>query len=253
MLWLRSLAFEIGRGFLILFFSVTAQLLWFAPYSLRYRYLSYWSRANLAWLRWTCGLSYRLHGTEYIQADNPALVLAHHESAWETFSMQVIFPRQSYVLKKELLSIPFFGWTLAMLKPIAIDRSAGRSALKHLLQQGRQRLLEQKDWVILFPEGTRVKPGTVGKINKGGALLAKATSVPIHFVSHNAGQFWPKNSLLRKPGVIDFYISPLVQTEDLTVDEINRLARQWFQHQNLDLAAPSLAQPQHAEDSKPYE
>ena len=201
-LGLRSIAFEVGRTVLVLIFSILAQVLWLAPYSVRYAFLQYWTRSTLAWLRLTCGLEYRVHGLEYVDPTQPAIVLAHHESAWETLALQRILPRQSYVLKKELLSIPFFGWTLAMLHPIAIDRSAGSKALKQLLKQGQAHLQRYKNWVIVFPEGTRVPTGTVGKINKGGVMLAKSAATPVYLVTHNAGEFWPKNSLLRKPGEI---------------------------------------------------
>lgn len=232
----RSLAFELGRTVLILVFAILAQLFWLTSYKNRYGFLQYWTHATLAWLRITCGLSYRVHGAEHINPEKPAVILAHHESAWETIAIQQMFPRQCYVMKKELLWIPFFGWTLAMLHPIAIDRSAGRQALKQLLEKGKRRLLQQGDWVVIFPEGTRVPTGTMGKINKGGAMLAKAANVPVYLVSHNAGKFWPKNSFLRKPGVIDVYISPALDVQDLTVDEINQTLADWIsQYQTSSL------------------
>jgi len=239
-LWIRSLSFEIGRAVLTVFFGLVAQVLWLAPYKTRYAFLQYWTRSTLTWLRWTCGLSYRVHGLEHVDPTRPSLIMMHHESAWETMAAQLIFPRQSYVLKKELLKIPFFGWTLAMLKPIAIDRSAGRQAIKQLLVQGQMRLIEQQDWVVIFPEGTRVPTGTVGKINKGGAMLAKKTQVPVYLVTHNAGRFWPKNSLLRSSGVIDVYIRPALDTQNLTLDEINQLTLEWYQsHQSADAVLES--------------
>jgi 1-acyl-sn-glycerol-3-phosphate acyltransferase len=236
-LFVRSLMFEVGRGVLTLVFATLAQVLWLASYQTRYAFLQYWTRSTLAWLRWTCGLSYRVHGLEHVDPTRPSLIMMHHESAWETLAAQLIFPRQSYVLKKELLKIPFFGWTLAMLKPIAIDRSAGRQAIKQLLLQGQQRLIEQRDWVVIFPEGTRVPTGTIGKINKGGAMLAKKTNVPVYLVTHNAGRFWPKNSFLRSPGVIDVYVRPALDPQNLTLDEINELTYAWFQTHSV--AKPS--------------
>lgn len=227
--FLRSLAFEIGRWFFMAIVALIAQFLWPFSYKTRFAVLRYWGIANLWWLKVTCGLSYRVHGAEHINRQQPSLILSHHESAWETIALQSIFPRQSFVLKQELLKIPFFGWTLSMLKPIAIDRSAGHQALKQILDQGYERIHSDQDWVTIFPEGTRVKPGTVGKIGRGGAMLAKHVNVPVYLVDHNAGTFWPKNSLIRKPGVIDVWISPALDVSDMTVDEINLAIKNWFE------------------------
>lgn len=242
-LWLRSIAFEVGRTLLVLVFSILAQVLWLAPYRWRYAFLQYWTRSTLAWLRISCGLHYRVHGLEYVDPTQPAIVLAHHESAWETLALQKILPRQSYVLKKELLSIPFFGWTLAMLHPIAIDRSAGSKALKQLLKQGQAHLQQYRNWIVIFPEGTRVPTGTLGKINKGGAMLAKASATPVHLVTHNAGRFWPKNSLLREAGVIDVYISPRLDVTDLTLEQLNQLTAEWFVNPQQALINLQVEQP----------
>lgn len=228
-LLMRSLAFEIGRAILILVFGILAQFLWVAPVRVRYAFLQNWTALTLWWLKVTCGLTYRVHGKENIDISKPSIIMAHHESAWETIAIQRVFPRQNYVLKKEILQIPIFGWTMAMLKPIAIDRKAGRQALKQLIDQGREQLLKRQDWVVIFPEGTRVPTGTTGKINKGAAMLAKETNVPVYLVAHNAGQFWPKNSLIRTAGVIDMYISPPLDTTNMSVEDINQAARSWYQ------------------------
>lgn len=228
LLLLRSLSFEIGRAFLILVFGLLAQFLWLAPLRTRYAFLQNWTALTLWWLKLTCGLSYRVHGKAHIDIQQPSIIMAHHESAWETIAIQRVFPRQNYVLKKEILQIPVFGWTMAMLKPIAIDRKAGRQALKQLIEQGRSQLLGRRDWVVIFPEGTRVPTGTTGKINKGAAMLAKETGVPVYLVAHNAGEFWPKNSLIRKPGVIDMFISPPLDTTNMSVEEINQAALTWY-------------------------
>lgn len=235
-LFLRSLAFEIGRALLTFVFGILAQLLWITPVRVRYAFLQNWTALTLWWLKVTCGLTYRVQGKEHIDVTQPSIIMAHHESAWETIAIQRVFPRQNYVLKKEILQIPIFGWTMAMLKPIAIDRKAGRQALKQLIEQGRTQLLKRRDWIVIFPEGTRVPTGTTGKINKGAAMLAKETGVPVYLVAHNAGQFWPKNSFIRKAGVIDMYISPPLDTEKMSVEEINQAARNWYQsHQTPDL------------------
>ena len=229
LLYFRSISFELGRVVLTLVFSILGQVFWLAPYKVRYAFLSQWTRLTLAWLRITCGLRYEVEGAEHIDRSKPSVVMAHHESAWETMAMQLIFPRQTYVLKKELMRIPFFGWTLAMLGPIAIDRAAGRQAMRQLLEQGSQRMIERGDWIVIYPEGTRVPTGTVGKINKGAASLALKLQAPIYLVTHNAGAFWPKNSLLRKPGVIKVKVSPALSPEQMDVEQINQAVLDWYQ------------------------
>lgn len=229
LVFIRSLIFEVGRWLIMLVVSLIAQLLWPFSYKTRFAVLRYWGIVNLWWLKVTCGLTWRVHGLEQVDLAQPSVILSHHESAWETIALQSIFPRQSFVLKKELLKIPFFGWALGMLKPIAIDRSAGTKALKQILDQGYQRIHEDKDWVTIFPEGTRVKPGTVGKINRGGAMLAKHVKAPVYLVDHNAGQFWAKNSFLRKSGVIDVWISAPLDVESMSIDQINQAIKDWFE------------------------
>lgn len=223
----RSLIFEIGRWTIMLFFSIIGPFLWPFSYKKRYEVLKHWGWINLWWLKVTCGITHKVHGLEKVDLTKPSIVLAHHESAWETIAIQSFLPRMSFVLKKELLKIPFFGWLLGMLKPIAIDRKAGSTALKQILEQGYDRIYKDLDWVTIFPEGTRVKPNTLGKVNRGGAILAKEVKAPVYLITHNAGSFWAKNAFIRKPGVVDVWISEPLKTEDLTVDEINQEFKNW--------------------------
>lgn len=224
----RSLLFEIGRVSLTLFFALFGQLLWLAPYRVRYAVLGYWAHWTLAWLRLTCGVKVSVTGLEHLDPTQPSIVMAHHESAWETLALHGLLPRHTYVLKRELMWIPFFGWTLAMLKPIAINRSAGAKALKQLLQQAKQHMNERGDWVVIFPEGTRVPTGTVGKLGSGAARLAQQMQVPVYFLTHNAGEVWPKKSFLKYPGQIKVAISQMVHPEAMTIEAINQQASEWF-------------------------
>ncbi|SFR52398.1 1-acyl-sn-glycerol-3-phosphate acyltransferase [Thiomicrospira sp. ALE5] len=226
--FIRSLVFETGRVSLTLLFAVFGQLLWLTPYRMRYYLLGYWARLTLAWLRITCGVKVSVMGLEHLDRRQPSIVMAHHESAWETLALHGLLPRHTYVLKRELMWIPFFGWTLAMLKPIAINRSAGAKALKQLLQQAKQHMQERGDWVVIFPEGTRVPTGTVGKLGSGGARLAQQMQVPVYFLTHNAGAIWPKKSFLKYPGEIKVAISPAVNAADLSIDQLNSHAKEWF-------------------------
>ncbi|MDP2247099.1 MAG: lysophospholipid acyltransferase family protein, partial [Nitrosomonadales bacterium] len=178
------------------------------------------ARSMLWWLRVTCGVRYQIVGRENIP-QTPSIILSKHQSAWETLAFQQIFPPQVWVLKRELLWVPFFGWGLAMTSPIAINRSAGREALKQMVAQGKDRM-KKGFWVVIFPEGTRMAPGTKGKYHIGGAWLATHTSATVVPVAHNAGEFWPKNSFIKKPGTITVSIGKPIQSAGLKPDELNQ-------------------------------
>lgn len=193
----------------------------------RYRVTSTWTRMILFLLEHVCGLRYRILGAENIP-DTPSIVLSKHQSAWETLAFQKIFPPQVWVLKKELLRIPFFGWGLAMTSPIAIDRSAGRSALDQVVEQGRDRL-EQGFWVVIFPEGTRIPTGQKGKYRIGGAWLATHTCVPVVPVAHNAGEFWARNAFIKKPGTITVSIGKPIDPSGMEPNALNAQVENWIE------------------------
>lgn len=226
-IYIGSALFALGQVLSLLFFSTVGLLLFPFGFKVRYAFISQWAKFLIWWLRQTCGVKFEVHGLENVRKDSAGLILARHESAWETFAFQVIFPRQAYVLKKELLKIPFFGWGMAMLNPIAIDRGNGRQALKQLLNEGVKRL-QSGDWVVIFPEGTRMKAGILGEIKGGGAMLANKAQAPVYLVAHNAGQYWPKNSFVKQPGTIQVHISPPLDVSSMKVAEINQHIENWF-------------------------
>lgn len=193
----------------------------------RYRVTSTWTRIILFLLGNVCGLRYRILGAENIP-DTPSIVLSKHQLAWETLAFQKIFPPQVWVLKKELLRIPFFGWGLAMTSPIAIDRSAGRSALDQVVEQGRDRL-KNGFWVVIFPEGTRIPPGKKGKYRIGGAWLATHTEVPVVPVAHNAGEFWARNAFIKKPGTITVSIGKPIDPTGMESNALNERVENWIE------------------------
>jgi 1-acyl-sn-glycerol-3-phosphate acyltransferase len=193
----------------------------------RYRITSGWAHIMLYLIRVICGVRYRVLGMENIPKI-PSIVLSKHQSAWETLAFQQIFPPQVWVLKKELLSIPFFGWGLAMTSPIAINRSSGRAALKQIVQQGKDRL-NQGLWIVIFPEGTRIVPGKKGKYGIGGAWLATHTGVPVVPVAHNAGEFWGKNSFIKRPGTITVSIGTPIDPAGMEVSELNARVEAWIE------------------------
>ncbi len=233
MVCLRSLIFNIGMWIFTIPFTTLGLLTFpFNPQT-RYRYLTKWARCMLWWLRITCGLTYQVKGAENIP-QTPSIILCKHQSAWETLALQLIFPPQVWVLKRELLWLPFFGWALALTSPIAINRAAGREALKQLVAQGKDRL-SKNFWVVIFPEGTRIALGKRGKYHIGGAWLATHTGAEVVPVAHNAGKFWPKNSMLKHPGVITLSIGKPIQTTTLKPDALNQQVEDWIETEMLKL------------------
>jgi len=198
----------------------------FAPLT-RYRIISNWARINIAVVRILCGIRYRVIGSEHIPRE-PCIILSKHQSAWETLAYQVIFPPQVWVLKRELLWVPFFGWGLAMLSPIAIDRRAGTRALKQTLDQGRERL-KQGFSIVMFPEGTRIAPGQRSKYHPGGAWLAVQTGAPVLPVAHNAGEFWRRNAFLKHPGLITVSIGAPISPQNVSTGQLNRQVEHWIE------------------------
>ncbi len=233
MLFLRSLLFFIGQVITAPIFTLVALLAMPLNPILRNDLISGWARSMLWWLKVTCNIRHEITGLENI-TDSPTIVLSKHQSAWETLAFQAIFPTQVYVLKRELLWIPIFGWGLAMSSPIAIDRSAGREALKKLVANGQARL-NRGFWVVIFPEGTRIAPGEHSKYHIGGAWLATHTKTQVLPVAHNAGEYWAKNTFIKKPGVIKMHIGKPIQTAGLKADALNHQVEGWIEAEMLTL------------------
>jgi 1-acyl-sn-glycerol-3-phosphate acyltransferase len=235
---LRSALFAAALIIVTLPYAVLSVLTFPLARMTRYRVISGWSKIMLYVARKVCGLSYRVEGRENLPSA-PSVILSKHQSAWETLAFQTVFPPQVHVLKRELLWIPFFGWGLGMMSPIAIDRSKGRTALRQLARLGKERIL-QGFWVVIFPEGTRVKPGTRRKYQPGGAWLAAQTGAPVVPVAHNAGLYWGKNAFLKYPGTITMRIGPAIPTQGRDPGEINAEAERWIEQQQAELCpAPS--------------
>lgn len=223
----RSLLFALAVLAITLPFGVIALLTYPFPAFTRHRIISGWTHITMWLIRHLLRIDHRVLGAENIPR-HPSIVLAKHQSAWETIALQHVFPPQVYVLKKELLRIPFLGWGLARMPMISIDRNAGQDALEQVLAQGRERLREGF-WVIVFPEGTRTAPGTGRRYKSGGAWLASQTGTPVVPVAHNAGEFWRRNAFLKYPGMVTVSIGPAIDPTGLTVQEINTRARAWIE------------------------
>jgi 1-acyl-sn-glycerol-3-phosphate acyltransferase len=194
----------------------------------RYAYISKWAHIMLWLLRVVCGVRMEVRGRENIPTE-PCLILCKHQSAWETMALQLVFPPQVWVLKRELLKIPFFGWGLAMTSPIAINRGETREAMKTLLREGKDRLAKGF-CVVIFPEGTRVPYGQRGKYKVGGALLGVSCGAPVVPVAHNAGKLWGRNAFLKYPGLITMSIGqPIRPGKGMKADELNRQVEEWIE------------------------
>lgn len=203
-----------------------------------------WCFINIHTLRHVCGLDWRVEGRGNIPT-TPHIFFAKHQSTWETMALVMLLPPQVHVIKRELLRIPCFGWGYSAMRPIAIDRAAGRAAVEQMVAQGRERLAD--GWsVMIFPEGTRVLPGRTERYRMGGAILATKTGVPVLPIAHNAGEFWPRHSFVKWPGTITVVIGESIATEGKTPDEVNAQAREWLEAtmERIGGAGPCAAVPQ---------
>jgi 1-acyl-sn-glycerol-3-phosphate acyltransferase len=234
MTFLRSSLFVLALLLVTPPYAVVALLTFPLPRMARYWIISGWSRCVIFLSRIILRIDWRVEGREHLPG-RPAVILANHQSAWETMAFQLIFPPQVHVLKRELLWLPFFGWGLALMSPIAIDRRRGHSALRFMAKRGRQRL-EQGFWVVVFPEGTRVRPGEKRAYQIGGAWLAAASGAPVVPVAHNAGLLWPRYAFLKRPGTITVRIGPPIDPAGRDPATINRLAKAWIEEQQTALS-----------------
>lgn len=226
--YLRSAVFWCVFFTATIFFGLLLALLgWLIPSRWSYGLARIWCLVNIYTLRFVCGLRWRLEGRGNIPG-SPHVYFAKHQSTWETMALAMLLRPQVHVIKRELLRIPFFGWGYSAMRPIAIDRAAGRAAVEQMVTQGRERLAA--GWsVMIFPEGTRVLPGHTERYRMGGAILATDTGVPVLPIAHNAGEFWPRHSFAKWPGTITVVIGESIATADKTPDAVNAEARAWLE------------------------
>ena len=230
---LRSGLFALALVVLTPPYALLALATFALPRLARYRVISGWSRLVVWLARALCGIRWRVEGREHLPR-RPAVLLSKHQSAWETLAYQAIFPPQVLVVKRELLWIPFFGWGLALMSPIAIDRARGRAALRRIARQGRERL-EQGFWIVVFPEGTRVAPGRRRRYHAGGAWLAAQAGVPVVPVAHNAGLYWPRNGFVKRPGTVTVRVGPAIDSAGRDPQDLIALAERWIEKQQEEL------------------
>jgi 1-acyl-sn-glycerol-3-phosphate acyltransferase len=224
---LRSALFYLGYAVTLVVHSSLCVLVgWALPLPARFRFATLWNRFAVWWLGVTCGVRYRITGLEHVPP-TPFVLLANHQSPWETIFLYYYFVPICAILKRELLRIPFFGWALAVLRPIAIDRSKGRSARNSLLVEGPKRL----QWglsVLVFPEGTRTEVGQEKKFFTGGAELAIAAGALVLPVAHNAGLFWPARKFAKRSGTIDVVIGKPIPAAGREARELTEEVQTWI-------------------------
>ena len=234
LLFIRSLIFQIYFFASVCIAAMSIFFLWWAPFRIRSAVAKWWGKSMLLVGRFVCGLDYVIEGEENIPAE-PSVIMIKHTTVFETYAQLAVFPPQTWVVKRDLLWIPFFGWGLAAMKPIAIDRSAGHVAVNQVIEQGRARLAEGI-WLTIFPEGHRMPQGQTKKYGISGAALASEVQCPVLPVAHNAGDLWPRRGLRKKPGMIRFCIGPPIEPGDLPPKELNLAVQDWVENKMKEIS-----------------
>jgi len=234
---LRSLLFLLFQMVVTPFYAALMLATCWLPRIPRYKMAKSWCATNLRGARWICGIRWRVEGLENVPA-TPHIVMSKHSSTWETMALNLYFPPLAFVAKKELLSIPFFGWGFALASPITIDRSAGRDAMDQMTEQARARF-GQGFWVVVYPEGTRIRAGTRARYKTGGARLASALDAPMLPIAHNAGYLWPKGIFGKRPGLITMSIGAPIAPEGRDIATLTREVETWIEHEVARIGVPS--------------
>jgi len=234
--WLRSAVF-VALGFTsAVGVSVVLILLFWAPRTWRHRVLVAFCSMLLRAGDLLCGLKVVVEGRENLP-DTPSVLMIKHTSALETYGHVPMFPRTSWVVKRELIWTPFVGWAIALvLSPIAINRGNGHSAVRQVIEQGKERLASG-NWVTVFPEGTRVQPGETRKYGISGAALAHAAGAPIVPVAHNAGDFWRRREFVKRPGTVRFVIGPPIDASTQPPKETNLIVQDWIENKMREISS----------------
>ena len=240
---LRSLLFALYQLIVTPIYAILVLLLFWLPRLPRFRFIIGWCWLILFGARWICGIRHRIVGVENIPPRaSPHIVMSKHSSTWETLALNFLFPPLAFVAKKELLSIPFFGWAFSLASPITIDRKAGKNAMQQIAEQGHERLA-QGFWIVVYPEGTRIRAGKRAHYKTGGARLALALGISVVPVAHNAGYLWPKGVLGKRPGTVTVSIGKPIQPDETDMQPLINKVEKWIEDEVTRLGNPLREAP----------
>jgi 1-acyl-sn-glycerol-3-phosphate acyltransferase len=223
----RFILFNVFSWLTVIPFAVMVMVAWPFGHRIAYVFARQWALVVLWLAKWICGLRYRVEGVDNIP-EKSCVFFVKHSSSFETFGALALFPRNCWVLKRELLWVPFFGWALIPLDSIAIDRSKGSAAVSQVVTQGTERLQRGIN-VVVFPEGTRMPPGTTKRYGISGTLLAQESRSLIVPIAHNAGYYWPRRGMGIIPGEIVVTIGKPVDPAGRDLREVNREIQAWVE------------------------
>ncbi|MES2217431.1 MAG: 1-acyl-sn-glycerol-3-phosphate acyltransferase [Pseudomonadota bacterium] len=233
-MFFRSLIFVTVLPVFTIFYSMICVASYPLPLRYRFAIVMGWSRSAVWLLKVICHIDYQETGLENIPRDRCGIIMSKHQSSWETFYLPPQFHETAIILKRELCWVPFFGWGMAAIDPIAINRSEGSSAMTQVMKQGKECLVQGR-WILVFPEGTRIAPGHVGKYKLGGARLAVDTGSPIIPVAHNAGTYWSKRKFIKRPGTIKVVFGPVIETVGRTAEAVLEETKSWIESTMLKI------------------
>jgi 1-acyl-sn-glycerol-3-phosphate acyltransferase len=228
-MFIRSLIFSIVVPLFTSVWSLICVLCFPLPLHIRNEVVMVWTRSVVWLLKVICHINYHVQGMEHIPKDRNGVIMSKHQSAWETFFLPGRFRETAIILKRELYWVPFFGWGMAVTDPIAINRNDHASAMSQIIKKGTA-CLKAGRWILVFPEGTRIAPGQVGRYRIGGARLAvEAGGYPILPVAHNAGNFWYKRKFIKRPGTVQVVFGPIIESKGRTAEEVLTLTQDWIE------------------------
>jgi len=228
--FIRSLIFSITMIAFTIVHSFICLAVFPCSMHVRYKVVTFWTDSISKLLRVICGVNYKVDGLENIPKDRVGVVISKHQSIWETCYLPGHFNDAAIILKRELLFVPFFGWGMTVISPITINRAEKSSAMEQVMTKGKQ-ALQEKRWIIVYPEGTRIAPGQIGNYRLGGARLAVASGVPVIPVAHNAGYYWPKRKFLKRPGTIHLVIGKPIETVGKTAEMVMAETKEWIENE----------------------
>jgi 1-acyl-sn-glycerol-3-phosphate acyltransferase len=233
-MFLRSCVFAVVLPVFTIFYSLLCVASRVLPLRYRFPIVMGWTRSAVWFLKVICHINYQETGMQNIPRNRSGIIMSKHQSSWETFYLPGHFHETAIILKRELCWVPFFGWGMAAIDPIAINRSEGSSAMAQVMKQGKE-CLAQGRWILVFPEGTRITPGQVGKYKLGGARLAVESGSPIIPVAHNAGRYWSKRKFIKTPGTVQVVFGPVIETVGRTPEAVLEETKNWIEQTMLKI------------------